>query len=137
MVAAVVRCPMGRLKKLLPHVTELTVVSDNAGCFNSNIIPVVLLYICYGAGLQLRTYLRGETRNGEGPVDAHFSRRFCRGRAREEEVGPGCEGIWTVGLRGMGRMEMGQVADGRNEFCEVWKGALTAVEVISILHWLL
>lgn len=72
-VAAVVECVAMRVKQELPHVSEVCFVSDNAGCYNINILPVVLPYICKSSDLQLVSYLHGETCDGKGACDAHFS----------------------------------------------------------------
>ena len=61
------------LKRRLPTVKEVTVVSDNACCYNNKLFPVVAPIIADSHGMYLKSMVYNEAQCGKGPVDAHFA----------------------------------------------------------------
>lgn len=72
-VASSLEAMLKRIKSELPYVTKAVLVSDNAGCYNNNTLPIVLPYVFMANGIMLKSFLHGETCDGKGPCDAHFS----------------------------------------------------------------
>lgn len=72
-VAAVTEAMLARVKKALPRVKEVILHSDNAGCYQNHLLPVLLPFLCKANGFRLHSYMHGETCDGKGPCDAHFS----------------------------------------------------------------
>ena len=63
-----------RLSIDLPSVRNVHLLSDNAKCYQNNILPVMLPFIVNSHGLlRLRTFIHTETQDGKSLVDAHFA----------------------------------------------------------------
>ena len=59
------------LKRRLLTVKEVTVVSDNAFCYNNKILPVIAPIIIAAHGMYLKIIVHNEAKYGKGLVEAH------------------------------------------------------------------
>ena len=71
-VASILDAALKRLTVKIPAAMEVFIISENAGCYNNQILPVFATFIASTHGLCLRGYLHSETQRGKGLVDAHF-----------------------------------------------------------------
>lgn len=67
-----------RLKLDEPHLSEVVIVSDNAGRYHNNVLPDVLPFIASSTGFALLKYMHGEMCDGKGPCNVQFSICMCR-----------------------------------------------------------
>lgn len=62
------------LKKDLPHIKKVILLSDNAACYQNMLPPLVLPLLGFACGIQVTRFMHTETQDGKSPLDAHFAR---------------------------------------------------------------
>lgn len=72
-VCSILEAVLHRAKTELPLLSEVWLLSDNASCYQNNMLPVIAPFIADAAGLNLRGILHSETQRGKSLVDAHFA----------------------------------------------------------------
>ena len=72
-VCNIIEAFLAYLKRRLPTVKELIVVSDNACCYNNKLFHVLAPIIADTHGMYLKSIVHNEAQCGKGPVDAHFA----------------------------------------------------------------
>ena len=73
-VASICDAIFRRLSLDLPTVRNVHVLSDNAKCYQNNVLPVILHFIVASHGsLRLSPFVHTETQDGRSLVDAHFA----------------------------------------------------------------
>lgn len=72
-VASILEAGIMRLKKDLPNVTEIILLSDNAACYQNLTLPVTLPFVAKANEVSLLKFIHTETQDGKLLVDAHFA----------------------------------------------------------------
>jgi hypothetical protein len=62
-----------RIRQDLQHVKEIVLVSDNAGCYQNQVLAALLPFLAAAVGLQIIFLLHSEVQDGKSIVDAHFA----------------------------------------------------------------
>lgn len=62
-----------RIKRELPHIKRVTLLSDNATCYQNTLLPIVLPFIGNNYGIQVSRFVHTETQDGKSVLDAHFA----------------------------------------------------------------
>lgn len=57
----------------LTTMKNVSIITDNAGNYNSNLIPVVAIFNFRKYGIHLSNLVHSETQEGKGPADLHFA----------------------------------------------------------------
>ncbi|KAF1313432.1 hypothetical protein FI667_g17364, partial [Globisporangium splendens] len=63
-----------RIKKDLPHIKKVVVLSDNATCYQNMLLPLVFLLLGYVHGIDIVRLIHTETQDGKGVLGSHFAR---------------------------------------------------------------
>ena len=61
------------IKKHLPFIEIIYLLSDNAACYQNTMILHVLPYLAYAHELQISRFIHTETQDGKSVLDAHFA----------------------------------------------------------------
>ena len=61
------------IKKHLPFIEIIYLLSDNAACYQNTMILLVLPYLAYAHELQISRFIHTETQDGKSVLDAHFA----------------------------------------------------------------
>jgi hypothetical protein len=72
-VASLIEAIMMRIRRDLSHVKEIVVISDNASCYQNQVLPSLLSFLAATVGLQIISLLHSEVQDGKSIVDAHFA----------------------------------------------------------------
>ena len=62
------------MKKYLPEFNKVTLLSENAGCYQNTLLMLQILLLSYAHGIQISRFLHTETQDGKSVLDAHFAR---------------------------------------------------------------
>lgn len=62
------------LKDKLPQLTNVMLVSDNAGCYQNSMLLLLVPYLSYAHGIRVSRIIHTETQDGKSVLDAHFAR---------------------------------------------------------------
>jgi hypothetical protein len=71
-VALLIEAIMMRIRRDLSHVKEIVLVSDNASCYQNQVLPSLLSFVAATVGIQIISLLPSEVQDGKSIVDAHF-----------------------------------------------------------------
>jgi hypothetical protein len=72
-IASLIEAIMMRIRRDLPHVKDIVLVSDNSGCYQSQVLPALLPFLASTVGLQIIFFLHSEVQDGKSIADAHFA----------------------------------------------------------------
>lgn len=72
-VAPIIEALCYMIKKEFPGAEQVAFVTDNARCYNNNLIPVILPAICEKFRLVVHLFLHPDACCGKSVVDAHFA----------------------------------------------------------------
>jgi hypothetical protein len=62
------------MKKYLPEFDKVTLLSDNAGCYQNKLLMLLIPLLSYAHGIQISRFMHTETQDGKSVLDAHFAR---------------------------------------------------------------
>jgi hypothetical protein len=62
------------IKKWFPHLTTVVLQSDNASCYQSAALLIMIQYLAYAHSISIRRFIHTETQDGKSVLDAHFAR---------------------------------------------------------------
>jgi hypothetical protein len=72
-VASLIEAIMMRIRRDLSHVKEIVLASDNATCYQNQVLPSLLSFLAATVGLHIFSLLPREVQDGKSIVDAHFA----------------------------------------------------------------
>ncbi|PXF46050.1 hypothetical protein BWQ96_04225 [Gracilariopsis chorda] len=72
-VASLLNEAVMRLKEDLPKLREVVVLSDNAACYQSITLPIILSFIAKANGFSLLRFMQTKRQDGKSMVDARFA----------------------------------------------------------------
>lgn len=93
-VLSIIDAILARLRLELPTVTSIFMLSDNARCYQNDILTVAVPYITKEHGIFLSGIVHSETQRGKSLLDAHFAiammhvNLYCR-ETRRDVTTPG------------------------------------------------
>lgn len=64
---------IGRVQMELPNISSVSQLSENASCYQNNLLPVIAPFNAKGHGMVLQGIVHSETQRGKSLVDAHFA----------------------------------------------------------------
>lgn len=73
-VGCMVEAALKHVRKQLPEIESIILQSDNAKCYNSNLLRVLIALINSRSPLKVERHIFTETQDGKGLIDAHFAR---------------------------------------------------------------
>jgi hypothetical protein len=76
-VASMVEAVLQHVHGLLPNISSIILQSDNAKCYNSNPLRVLVALINSRSPLKVERHVFTETQDGKGLIDAHFARAMA------------------------------------------------------------
>lgn len=109
-VGSMLEAALEHVHRELPPIESVILQSDNAKCYNSNTLRVLISLINTRSALKVERHIFTETQDGKGLIDAHFARatahvkRFMRHsqrnriRAISTPRGLGCALAWQGGI---------------------------------------
>lgn len=62
------------MKEKLPVFSKVTLLSDNAGCYQNTLLMLLIPYLAFAYGTNITRFLHTETQDGKSVLDAHFAR---------------------------------------------------------------
>lgn len=62
------------MKEKLQTFSKITLLSDNAGCYQNTLLMLLIPYVAYTHGTNITRFLHTETQDGKSVLDAHFAR---------------------------------------------------------------
>lgn len=62
------------MKEIWPQLTNVMLVSDNAGCYQNSMLLLLLPYFSYAHGIRVTRIIHTETQDGKSVREAHFGR---------------------------------------------------------------
>ena len=72
-VTSLVGAVLSRMKREIPTVRSFTLLSDNARCYQNDVLPVMLPFISKHHGLSISSFIHSEMQQGKSLIDAHFA----------------------------------------------------------------
>ena len=72
-VASLVDAVLSGMKRELLTVRSSTLISDNARCYQNDILPVMFPFMSNHHGLSISSLIHSETQQGKSLVDDHFA----------------------------------------------------------------
>lgn len=73
-VLSLVEAVIIRLRKDLPSINCITLLSDNATCYQNWLLPLIVPYLAWIHGITIKRIIHSETQDGKSVLDAHFAR---------------------------------------------------------------
>ena len=72
-VASIMELLCRVLQSQIPSMITVVLRSDNAANYNNKLVPVIAPFIFKRYGIQLKSIVHSETKDGKGPADIHFA----------------------------------------------------------------
>ena len=76
-VASTIEAFLYQIHEELSFLEEITLQSDNAGCYQSKDLLLVIALISALSPIKVTRFIHTETQDGKGDIDAHFARSMA------------------------------------------------------------
>ena len=76
-VASMIEAFLYQIHEELSFLEEITLQSDNAGCYQSNDLLLAIALISALSPIKVTRFIHTETQDGKGDIDAHFARSIA------------------------------------------------------------
>jgi len=73
-VISVLEAVLMRLRKDVPTIKYITLLSDNATCYQNWFLPLIAPYLSVVHGITIKRIIHTDTQDGKSVLDAHFAR---------------------------------------------------------------